>query len=306
MSNYMQYLLSSDNEYVQHNIKQRITEITSQPNISANEIKSKVDAFPDISNIKLLKNSVQLLYKRKLLTKENLALIGNEQNFKVSYFSNGILNKLDAVNLIDQETLEWILKAPLNVLFWNISILHKNDRLTPQNLKALKDERVSNTLSDCFEYSLLPQHPPETVPERARIPFSKNFISGCSDTFFNFGVNPLTTRLPSEFENSFDSNYRATFNNNLLLANVFVSYVSALLGGKPVSSYEKPTYNHRTIYEKLEKIENRLNEALKKFANPNEENFASATTSTFFTLKDKANMTLPTTLSSQQNTSLSP
>lgn len=62
---------------------------------------------------------------------------GNQKNFVVSYFTNGILKKIDDAKLIKQENLEWILKQPPNKLYFNIALLHKNSKLTPENLQTL-------------------------------------------------------------------------------------------------------------------------------------------------------------------------
>lgn len=265
MHNYIQLVTSAGREYIQHNIKQKIDEIVSQENIRNDEIKSKVDSFPDASNINLLKDSVKLLHKNGCLNKENLALIGSEEGFQATYFTNGILKKLDDVNLINQENLEWILKGTYNVLYWNIHILHKNSQLTPRNLQALRDTNLSSTLSRCFTQLLLLQRPAEDIPERFRTPPSEDLISDCSNTFFKFGVNPITTRLPSEFDTPSNLNYRTDATSNLFFAN-FVLYQLNKLFGKSNPPAEKPAYTHEQIYERLDRIENLLIRSIEKYS----------------------------------------
>lgn len=273
MNNYMQLISSAGTEYIQHNIRKKIDEIVSQGNITNDEIKSKVDIFPDASNINLLKDSVKLLHKNGCLSKENLALIGSKEGFQATYFTNGILKKLDDVNLINQENLEWILKSTYNVLYWNIRILHKNSQLTPKNLQALRDTHVSTTLSDCFTQLLLLQRPAEEIPERFRPPLSENLISDCCNIFFKFGVNPIITRLPSEFDTPSNLNYRTDPTSNLFFANFVLYQLNKLFGKfnspKPNPPAEKPAHTQKKLYEQLDKIEDLLIRSIEKYADIN-------------------------------------
>ncbi|MDQ8039818.1 MAG: hypothetical protein REH83_05360, partial [Rickettsiella sp.] len=180
----------ADKEYTD-GVHEKIDEIISTEVISANKIRDKIELLPDNANAKLLKLNVKLLFKNGCLTKDNLRLIaGDNEKYRLSYYSNGILKILDDVKLINKENMEWILKGPSNVLFWNISLLHKNNVLNQESLQRLKNPDISKTLSNCFTHLYMPQAIEESQPSQ--------FIASCSDTFFELEINPFAARLPPE------------------------------------------------------------------------------------------------------------
>lgn len=260
--NYIKYLPRTD-EYTSYNIQEKISEIIAQA-ITVDEIKNKIDAFPDVVNIRFFKNSIQLLHEKGLLSEENLLLIARKQNFNGSFFINSVLKILDEVKLINQENLESILKGEPNNLYFNISILHKNSQLTAKNLQALADEENSYELGFCFNKLFYPPVK-EEIPQRFQISFNKLFLS-CSNTFFKFGVNPFIACLPSKL-GGLDSNCPLNVNNNLFLANFLVNVITNSIFKKSIPGVKKNMPNYTSINEKLDRIENMLKASTQTYSN---------------------------------------
>ena len=149
-------------DYIKYNIKEKIDNLITQKNISAEIMLEEINKLPDVGFIKVMKQMVQLLYDNGQLNEHNLVAVTSKENSdNDSIYTR--LTHLNTANLLTQENIDWAL-TPHDAYAMQtseIKILAMNNQLTEKNLQAYKSGKIKELFFCQFVTS--PTRPEEAV-----------------------------------------------------------------------------------------------------------------------------------------------